>query len=124
MNCVNKDVVGGVTSRDPIPIQNPFNTTVMPSDFRVKLFFIIVGNTIAVMAQDYFIVDGVRLATRRRKVQTAVETVSEHPIEEPKTTAENEKLAETAVGQHHRGCGGVVCVFEPNVCACMKRFYI
>ena len=38
------------------------------------------------------------MATRRRKVQTAVETVSEHPIEEPKTTAENEKLAETAVG--------------------------
>ena len=50
VNCVNEDVVGGVTSRDPIPIQNPFNTTVMPSDFRVKLFFIIVGNTIAVMA--------------------------------------------------------------------------
>ena len=67
VNCVNEDVVGGVTSRDPTPIQNPFNTTVMPSYFRIKLFFIIVGNTIAVMAQDYFIVDGVRLATRRRK---------------------------------------------------------
>jgi cation-transporting ATPase 13A3/4/5 len=71
VNCNNEDVVRHVTSPEPDPILNPFNTTVMPQDFRNKLIAIMVCNTVAVVAWDYFVVNGIRqrLAAKKRTVK-------------------------------------------------------
>jgi hypothetical protein len=37
VNCVNENTCRGVVTYDALPIQNPFNTTVMPEQFRWKL---------------------------------------------------------------------------------------
>lgn len=70
VNCVNENVVRGVTAHVPFPIQNPFNTTIMPNDFRVKILALMIVNTVAIMAFDFFVVNGLRRrwgAERRRK---------------------------------------------------------
>jgi len=59
VNCSNDDVVRGVTSNEPLPIQNPFNTTIMPVSFRWILVIIIASNTVAIMGYEFFIVNGV-----------------------------------------------------------------
>lgn len=71
VNCENKDVVHGIG--DLLPIQNAFNTTVMPYDFRVKILVIMITNTIAIMAFEYFVVNGVRQywAAKKRSQQLA-----------------------------------------------------
>jgi len=57
VNCVNEDVV-----HDPFgevfAIQNPFNTTIMPMDFRVILIAIMIMNLAANIVWEYFIVNG------------------------------------------------------------------
>jgi hypothetical protein len=52
-----------------IPIQNPFNTTVMPMEFRWSLIFIMIANGILVMSWDFFAVNKTRqnLAKGRRE---------------------------------------------------------
>ena len=67
VNCGNENVVNSVTTREKVPIQNPYNTTVMPEDFRVKILFIMIANTIAIMAYEYFVVNGLRLKWARAK---------------------------------------------------------
>jgi cation-transporting ATPase 13A3/4/5 len=42
---------------EPFPIQNPFNTTVMPMPFRWTLVIIMVANTVTICAYDYFVVN-------------------------------------------------------------------
>jgi cation-transporting ATPase 13A3/4/5 len=61
INCVNEDVVRGVTStsHDLVSIQNPFHTTVMPVNFRWILVVIMVCNTISIIGYDYFFVNGI-----------------------------------------------------------------
>ena len=68
VNCVNEDTVRSVTGFEPEPILNPFNTTVMPQDYRNKLIALMVCCTVAVVAWDYFIVNGIRrrLAAKKR----------------------------------------------------------
>jgi predicted metal-binding membrane protein len=60
--------VRSVTGFEPEPILNPFNTTVMPQDYRNKLIALMVCCTVAVVAWDYFIVNGIRrrLAAKKR----------------------------------------------------------
>ncbi|CAB9522557.1 Probable cation-transporting ATPase 13A4 [Seminavis robusta] len=61
VNCVNENVVGGVTGGFAvIPIQNSFNTTMMPDDFQWKIYVIIAANTVAVSAFEYFGINGIR----------------------------------------------------------------
>jgi magnesium-transporting ATPase (P-type) len=60
VNCVNEDTVRTITSADPLPIQNPFNTTVMPESFRWKVLLIMICNAMATSGYEYFIVNGVR----------------------------------------------------------------
>jgi len=67
VNCDNENVVNSVTTREKVPIQNPFNTTIMPEHFRVKILFIIIANTIAIMSYEYFVVNGLRLKWARQK---------------------------------------------------------
>jgi cation-transporting ATPase 13A3/4/5 len=59
VNCVNDNAVRSVTG-EPIPIQNPFNTTEMPTSFRWTLIGIMAANTIAVVIWEFYIVNGIR----------------------------------------------------------------
>jgi hypothetical protein len=54
-----QDVVRGVTTYEPLPIQNPFNTTIMPVSFRWILAIIMASNTVAIMGYEFFIVNGI-----------------------------------------------------------------
>jgi len=58
VNCSNEDVVTSVTSIDPQPINNPYNTTLMPADFRWVLILMMLLNLSANVCWDYFIVYG------------------------------------------------------------------
>jgi hypothetical protein len=49
-NCDNDHVLVSVVKGEKIPIQNPFNTTVMPVEYMWSLIAIIVANTFAVIA--------------------------------------------------------------------------
>jgi cation-transporting ATPase 13A3/4/5 len=54
LNCTNETVVRAVTDV-AIPINNAFNTTVMPHDFRVQLVVIMIFNTIVTSGWAYFV---------------------------------------------------------------------
>jgi len=60
VNCENEDTSRSITAHDPMPIQNPFNTTVMPYDFRVKILLIMIFNAVAIASYEYFVVNGLR----------------------------------------------------------------
>jgi hypothetical protein len=60
VNCVNEDTCRGVTSHEPLPIQNPFNSTVMPKDFRVTILMLMIFNAVATSGYEFFIVNGIR----------------------------------------------------------------
>jgi hypothetical protein len=72
VNCVNEDVRVSVTE-DLIPIQNDFNTTVMPEYFRRGLFGIMIANAASVVLYEYFVVNGIRrhFAAKKRAAATA-----------------------------------------------------
>jgi magnesium-transporting ATPase (P-type) len=59
VNCVNENVLKSVTS-DEIPIQNDFNTTIMPDDFKRGLCGLMITNFVVVVAYEYFVVNGIR----------------------------------------------------------------
>ncbi|GKY97857.1 hypothetical protein MPSEU_000743700 [Mayamaea pseudoterrestris] len=85
VNCMNDWAVAAVTSIEPVPIQNSFNTTVMPADFRRGLLGIMIANAIAVSAWEYFIVNGARrwfAARRRSNTDNAANDVSDVFCEE------------------------------------------
>jgi len=67
VNCENGYGVRSVVSTEVIPIQNPFNTTVMPVDFRKGLIGLMVGNAAAVCGWDYFVVNGTRRYLGRKR---------------------------------------------------------
>jgi hypothetical protein len=67
VNCVNEQSVRSVVTAEPIPIQNPFNTTVMPPAFRNGLIGLMVGNIIAVCGYEYFVVNGTRRYYGRKR---------------------------------------------------------
>jgi magnesium-transporting ATPase (P-type) len=72
VNCTNKDLVYSVSLQGKIPIQNPYASTIMPLDFRVKLIIIMVLNTLTNIGWDFVVVNGVRRhlgRKRRREVQ-------------------------------------------------------
>jgi hypothetical protein len=60
MNCDNDHVLPSISHWDVFPIQNDFNTTLMPFGYRVGLVIIVLCNTISVMCWDYFLVNGLR----------------------------------------------------------------
>ena len=53
INCDNEHTVIGVTSFVPMPIQNPYHTTVMPVNFRWTLVAVMIANTMAIMGYEY-----------------------------------------------------------------------
>lgn len=76
VNCDNDHVLVSVVKGEKVPIQNPFNTTVMPVSFRWTLIAIIVANTFAVMLWDYAVVNGMRKKLGARKRQRAQASVA------------------------------------------------
>jgi len=66
VNCLNENVVRTITSATPKPINNYFNSTVMPISFRWELVFIMILNTICIMSYDYCIVNGIGKQHGRR----------------------------------------------------------
>jgi hypothetical protein len=62
VNCANDDVVRQVTSGggdELMPIQNPYNTTVMPVEFRWTIAAIMFANLLANIVWEYFFVNGI-----------------------------------------------------------------
>ena len=57
LNCDNDNVVRSITSSDPVPINNVYNTTVMPIEFRGMLVALMVANLILNCIWDYFVVN-------------------------------------------------------------------
>jgi len=75
VNCEGDDIVRGATTPELIPIQNSINTTLMPVEFRRGIIGIIVGNLVAIMAWEYFIVNGFVgrwIRSRNRRTKTLV----------------------------------------------------
>lgn len=70
VNCDNENVVIGVTD-EVLPIQNPFNTTVMPVPFRWGLIFLMTANLACLMCYEYFVVNGIRLKMAAKKREEA-----------------------------------------------------
>jgi magnesium-transporting ATPase (P-type) len=68
INCDNDHIVRGLSTSELIPIGNPFNSTIMPMEFRVKLLGIMLSNGLAVGVYEYFVVNG--LWQRRRFKKT------------------------------------------------------
>jgi len=66
VNCSNDNVVRTITSSTPKPINNFFNSTIMPVSFRWELVFIMILNAIVIMSYDYFIVNGIGKKYGRR----------------------------------------------------------
>jgi cation-transporting ATPase 13A3/4/5 len=58
VNCDNDNALRGATSDEVTPIQNPWNTTVIPKEFRGILLTIIIMNAVATSIWEYFIVNG------------------------------------------------------------------
>lgn len=58
VNCDNRNAVRWVTTPYPVAISNPWNTTVMPVEFRWKLVGIMAGNLIVLCLWQYFFVNG------------------------------------------------------------------
>jgi len=60
VNCTNDHIQRGVTTGpNPVQINNNFNTTVMPLYFRWILVGIIIGNTVAIMSWEFFVINGI-----------------------------------------------------------------
>lgn len=58
VNCSNDDVVRFATSDELVPIQNPWNTTVMPLKFREIIIVICIMNAVALCSWEYFFING------------------------------------------------------------------
>ena len=69
VNCENDNVLRSVTTMEAFPIQNPFNTTVMPLEFCRGLIGIMVANAVVICAWDYFAVNGTRRYFSSKKNQ-------------------------------------------------------
>jgi cation-transporting ATPase 13A3/4/5 len=81
VNCDNDNVSVSLIKGELIPIKNPFNTTVMPLDFRWSLIFIMITNGILVMAWDFFAVNKTRQnfakSRREKKFQPVLTSSSD-----------------------------------------------
>jgi predicted P-type ATPase len=64
VNCDNDHIVRGLSTSELIPIGNPFNSTIMPMEFRLKVLGIMFANGLAVGVYEYVVVNG--LWQRRR----------------------------------------------------------
>ena len=83
INCDNEDTVIGVTTRERVPIQNPFNTTLMPEEFRVTLLIIMLVNLATIMSYEYFVVNGLRQHWAKKKRANMALQERHHKSDDP-----------------------------------------
>lgn len=76
VNCSNDNVVRLVAEEYPIPINNPFNTTIMPMSFRLKMVTLMVCNGLCVICYDYFVVNGIRIRRIMRQKQAKLKKMA------------------------------------------------
>jgi hypothetical protein len=60
VNCENDNVLPFLVTGQTAPIQNIFNTTLMPSSFRVGLLCIMVANLVAIFSWELLVVNRLR----------------------------------------------------------------
>lgn len=65
LNCTNENVVPAVTDSS-LPINNAFNTTIMPVNFRVKLLIMMIFNTFAIMCWTFMVGNSSKIVGCRR----------------------------------------------------------
>ena len=58
VNCVNEDVVVNASELMKVPLNNPYNTTLLPLEFRWSIFGVMIANAILLISWDYFVVYG------------------------------------------------------------------
>jgi hypothetical protein len=75
VNCENQNVVASVTL-EPVPIQNDFNTTMMPESFQRGLVGIMIGNGVAIACWEFFAVNGIRrhFAVKKRQLPRSIDS--------------------------------------------------
>ena len=82
INCDNDHIVRGVLDSEPALIGNPFNTTIMPIEFRYKLLGIMLANGICVVAYEFFVVNGLwqrqRFQKTLAKPQPAIKNLADN----------------------------------------------
>lgn len=67
INCTNDHVLPSPVGGSPVPINNLFATTVMPEEFRWKMWALMVSNVLALSLYDYFVVNGIRRLKNNKK---------------------------------------------------------
>jgi len=67
VNCDNENVLRSIAQWELVPLQNHWNTTVMPTGYRYTLFVIIACNTACVVLWDYLVVNGTRKRLAKKK---------------------------------------------------------
>lgn len=75
VNCVNEHVHRSVTDSDKFPIQNDFNSTLLPDHYKRGLCALMITNAAAVITYEYFVVNGIRrhFAAKKRREAAAAE---------------------------------------------------
>jgi cation-transporting ATPase 13A3/4/5 len=58
VNCDNENVVRGATNNEYTPIQNPWNTTLMPVSFRHTILILCIFNGVALIMWEYLVING------------------------------------------------------------------
>jgi predicted P-type ATPase len=93
LNCLSEDTYNGFSGQTPI--QNIYNTTIMPESFRRGLVAINVANLCTTVGWDYFVVNGTRqrVAAKRRGERNA----GNETVEGSKSRGNAEGKEETAV---------------------------
>lgn len=83
VNCDNEHAVRSVTSSEPEPIYNNWNTTVMPVSFRWTLFGLMVANLFLICAWDYWVVNSNLFRRSKSKSSSVTKEVDDSLVEAP-----------------------------------------
>ncbi|KAL7548228.1 hypothetical protein ACHAWF_011518 [Thalassiosira exigua] len=78
VNCNNDEVVRGAFEDSPIAIQNAFNTTEMPGDFRLAILLLIIANFVANTSWEGLLVNTVMRWRARKRKERSREKALEH----------------------------------------------
>jgi magnesium-transporting ATPase (P-type) len=83
VNCENEHVLYSVSLGEHVPIQNAFNTTMMPVQYRFILILLVTLNTMVSMMWDYCVVNGTRkmLIAKRHNEEFRSITTTENDLE-------------------------------------------
>jgi len=87
-----------VTTPYPVAIANPWNTTLMPVEFRWKMFAMMTANTAALCLWQYFFVNGF-LATKLVAMKKTADS-SEEPFPTGGDARSDESPTENLKGEH------------------------